>query len=116
MRKNKELLYLLSSLRKASNKYNAPIWRRVAELLDKPKRRSVAVNLSRINRYTKKGDWIVVPGKVLGSGIIDHNVYIAAFSFSETAYKKLKEANCKILKIEELIKKKPSGNGVKIIV
>jgi large subunit ribosomal protein L18e len=67
MRKNKELLFLLTKLRKAAKEHNAPIWRRVAELLNKPKRRSIAVNISKLNRYTNEGDWVVVLGRCLGA-------------------------------------------------
>jgi large subunit ribosomal protein L18e len=56
------------------------------------------------------------PGKVLGSGFIDHRINVAAFAYSETAYKKLKDSECNILRIEELINKRPNGKEVKVIV
>lgn len=110
------LIKTLNLLRKSANKYDAPIWKRVRELLQKSKRRRVAVNISRINRYTVEGDVVVVPGKVLGAGVIDHKVTVGAFSYSMTARKKLVEADCIILNIEELINKYPRGREVKIIV
>ncbi len=51
--KNRYYLELLNFLRKKSREANAPIWRRVMELLERPKRRRVAVSISKINRYTK---------------------------------------------------------------
>ena len=110
------LIKTLNLLRKSANKYDAPIWKRVRELLQKSKRRRVAVNISRINRYTVEGDVVVVPGKVLGAGVIDHKVTVGAFSYSMTARKKLVEADCIILNIEELINEYPRGREVKIIV
>ncbi len=116
VRRNKEYFYILNELRRASKKYDAPIWRYVRELMDRPKRRRVSVNLSKINRYSSEGDVVVVPGKVLGAGNIDHRITIAAYDFSLTAYTKLREAGCMILTIPELIQRFPKGSGVKIIV
>jgi len=52
---------------------------------------------------------VIVPGKVLGDGEMDHKITIAALSFSQQAREKLKE--CKIVSIEELAK----SNDVKLI-
>jgi large subunit ribosomal protein L18e len=113
---NKFLVKTLNLLRRTANKYDAPIWKRVREIMEKPKRRRVAVNISKINRYTSDGDIVVVPGKVLGAGFMDHKVVVGAFSYSEMAIKKLKDAGCEVLSIEELVNKYPNGSGVKIIV
>jgi large subunit ribosomal protein L18e len=113
---NPLLIKTLNFLRKSAHQYNAPIWRRVRELLGRPKRRRVSVNISRINRYSSEGDVVVVPGKVLGTGSIDHKICIGAFSYSETAIKKLRDAGCEVLSISELVMKYPDGKGVKIIV
>lgn len=113
---NKIRLYTLNYLRKMANKHDAPIWRRVRELLGRPKRRRIAVNLSKINRYTIDGDTVVVPGKVLGAGDIKKKIVIGAFDYSESAYKKLIEAGCTVLSIKELVERNPRGSGVKIII
>lgn len=73
------------------------------------------MNLSRINRYTKGGETVVVPGKVLGAGRIDHPINVAAFAFSERARSKILKAKGKCFSIPELTKKRPKGTGVKII-
>ena len=105
----------IRALRKASKLYAAPIWRSVAEMLERPTRQRIEVNLSRINRYTKKGDAVIVPGKVLGSGELDHPVIVAALSFSKTAYKKITEVGGEALTLEEALKRFPNGSRVKII-
>ncbi len=112
---DKRRLYISNLLRRTSNQYNAPIWRRVRELIMKPRRRRISVNISKLNRYTKEGDIVVVPGKVIGSGYIDHKIIVGAYSFSLTARNKLVEAGCEVMKIEELVNKYPDGKGVKII-
>jgi large subunit ribosomal protein L18e len=73
------------------------------------------VNLSRINRYTQRGNTIVVPGKVLASGTLNHAVTVAAFSASEKAKEKLKAIKAKYVSIPELVEKNPKGSNVKII-
>jgi len=107
---------LIKFLKKKSREYNAPIWRRIAELIDKPRRRRVAVNISKINRYSEEGDWVIVPGKVLGAGELDHKVNLAALKFSEKAYIKILKSGSRIYKITDFVNINPKGSGVKIIV
>ncbi len=96
-------------------KGKARIWKRLASDLKRPRRIWRRVNLERINKYTKEGDVVVVPGKVLGIGFLDHKIKIWAFSFSEAALRKLKEAKAEILDIKKLMKENPRGSGVKLI-
>ncbi|MEM2280735.1 MAG: 50S ribosomal protein L18e [Candidatus Bathyarchaeia archaeon] len=112
---NPELIGLIRFLRKQSREQKAKIWRAIAEKLAASRRRRIVVNISRINRYTSKNDTVVVPGKVLGAGELNHPVTVAAFAFSETAKQKIKKAKGKCLTIPELIKKNPKGSNVKII-
>jgi len=112
---NPELIKLIRFLRKQSRENKANIWREIAERLAKPRRKRIAVNLSRLNRHTQKNEMVVVPGKVLGAGEINHPVIVAAFSFSEKAKEKIKAAKGKCLSFIDLIKKNPKGSNVKII-
>ena len=109
LRKTIRILY------KASREHNAPIWRAIAEELEKPRRRRRVVNISRINRYTREGDVVVVPGKVLGAGTIDHPVTVAAIAFSKTALEKIRAAGGKAIHILDLLEMNPRGSNVKII-
>ena len=113
---NVQKLMLIRYLKKLSRENNARIWRYVAELLQRPRRNKVEVNISKINRYTKEGDLVVVPGKVLGAGILDHPVTVAALAYSESARKKILEAGGQILSIEELASQNPKGSNIKIII
>ena len=112
---NPELIELIRFLKKQGNANNAKIWRTIATLLSKTKRRRVAVNVSHLNRCTEKNDMVAVPGKVLGAGRINHPIKVAAFTFSEKAETKIKAAKGKCLSFFELIKKNPKGSNVKII-
>jgi large subunit ribosomal protein L18e len=112
---NPEIVQLIRFLKKQSKEKEANIWLDVAAYLSKPSRQRIAVNLSRINRHTEKSDTIVVPGKVLGSGVLDHAVTVAAFNLSEKAKEKLTAAKGKYMSISELMEKNPKGSNVKII-
>jgi large subunit ribosomal protein L18e len=112
---NPELIQLIRFLKKQSREKQAKIWLDVAERLSKPKSQRAAVNLSRINRHTKRSDTVIVPGKVLGAGSLSHSVTVAAFDASKKAEEKLKAARAKYLSIAELVAKNPTGANVKII-
>lgn len=106
----------IRELRKAANRNKAPIWDYVAELIERPRRLRYAVNISKINRYTRPGEVVVVPGKVIGAGRLDHPVTVAALGFSETAVEKIKAAGGRVLHILQLIEENPRGSGVRIII
>jgi large subunit ribosomal protein L18e len=112
---NPELVVLVHSLRKKSKENNAPIWLAVAERLASSRRRRVAVNLSCLNRHTKAKDIVVVPGKVLGAGHLEHAVSVAAFSFSDQAKVKISRAKGKCLSILDLLESNPKGSNVRIL-
>jgi large subunit ribosomal protein L18e len=112
---NVELIKIIRTLEKVSRERNQKIWKALSEDLDKSKRSRVAVNLSRINRYTKPGEIIAVPGKVLASGKLDHPVTIAAFQFSETAKKKIKLAEGETLTLNQLLEQEINPSKIRII-
>jgi len=106
---------LITRLKKEANANNAPIWDYVAELLSRPARRRPVVNLSRIERYASDGETILVPGKVLGAGILRKKVTVAAAAFSEKALEKIISAGGRALTIEELLQENPKGSGVRVM-
>jgi len=112
---NPELLNLIRSLRKKTRESEAKIWSAVADYLSRSKRRRITVNLSQLNRHTVTGETVVVPGKVLGAGEINHSLNVVAFAFSEQARSKILKSKGKCMSIPELIGKNPKGSGVKII-
>ena len=106
---------LITELKKRSNEQSVNLWKRIALDLEKPSRQRRVVNLSRINRYTDENDIIIVPGKVLGSGDLNHKLTISAYQFSEQAKDKLEKAGAKITTLLDLSKEKPNGKKIKIV-
>jgi large subunit ribosomal protein L18e len=91
------------------------MWARIANDLEMPTRKRRVVNLSRLNRFTKADETVIVPGKVLGSGILAHNLTIAAFAFSDGARERITQAKGKCLTIPELLKQNPKGKDIRIM-
>ncbi len=112
---NEHLKDLVSDLKRHSYNQEAKIWKRVASDLEKSTRNRRVINLSRLNRFTKANETIVVPGKVLGSGSIEHSIIIAAFAFSGSAKQQIEKAKGKCLTIKELTKQNPKGKDVRVI-
>jgi large subunit ribosomal protein L18e len=113
MKENQELITLIEMLKEKSREEDVRVWRDIAIRLEKPRRNYANVNIGKINRYSRDNDTIVVPGKVLGSGMLGHPVILAALDFSAQARKKIGEGKC--LSIEELMKENPKGSGVRVI-
>jgi large subunit ribosomal protein L18e len=112
---NYVLRVTIDELRRAASRNRAPIWRYVAEILSKSSRSRVAVNLSKISRYASEGDVVVIPGKVLGGGMLSKRVTIAAAHFSRAAIEKIEKSGCRHMYILDLIKENPRGSNVKVI-
>lgn len=112
---NPELLGVIRSLRKTAKANDAPVWRDVADRLCAAKRSRVAVNISRLNRHTKEKETVVVPGKVLGAGRLEHPLIVAAFAFSADARAKITQAKGKCISISQLLEDIPKGDNVRIM-
>jgi large subunit ribosomal protein L18e len=112
---NPRLASLISLLKNTSRENEVNLWRDIADRLEAPSRNYAEVNLSKINRYATSGETILVPGKVLGSGILDLSVKVAALNFSQSASEKIRQANGECMSIEELISVNPTGSRVRIL-
>ena len=112
---NPQLVATIDNLKAITRDNNAAIWRDIALRLEKPKRNWAEANLSKLERYAKDGETIIVPGKVLAAGSISKKITVAAFSFSEAAAKAIVEAGGKTLTLEELAEANPKGTGVRIM-
>jgi large subunit ribosomal protein L18e len=112
---NPRLIRLISDLKSASRDNETPLWRDIAKRLEKPRRNYAAINLSKINRHTQPEDIVLVAGKVLGTGDLDHKITVAALGFSGQAMSKIAARGGRCLDIELLVKEHPKGTGIKIL-
>jgi large subunit ribosomal protein L18e len=82
------------------------LWKRVLKLSEVPSRSRKTVNLYKLNKYTKEGDNIIVPGKVLGDGQMSHKINITAMEYSEKALTNLRSNHCTVKKLDEMLREK----------
>ncbi|HDZ17720.1 MAG TPA: 50S ribosomal protein L18e [archaeon] len=90
------------------------IWKKISKKLSGPRQNRIKANLYRINKKTKENDIIVVPGKVLGIGELDHHITIACLEYSKSAKKLIESSGSKIISIEDLLEQNPKGSGIKV--
>ncbi len=112
---NPNLVRLIKDLKEMAREKNAPIWRDVAERLEKPSSNWAEVNLSLIQRHADEDEMIIVPGKVLGSGYLTKKVTVGSFKASHSAKETIKEAGGKHMSIRDLAEKNPEGSGIKLM-
>ncbi len=106
---NVETVALVNFLKKQK----APLWKTLATLITRPRRKAIAVNIEKINKLTNGGEIAIVPGKILSKGELTHETAIIALRFSEQARKKLaKKAN--LMTINEFIKKQKDFKNIPI--
>ncbi|MGB9937890.1 MAG: 50S ribosomal protein L18e [Methanobacterium sp.] len=112
---NPKIIELIKTLKEKSYQEDVKIWKDVAKRLEKSNRRYAEVNISKINRYSSPDETILVPGKILGSGVLGHNLNVVALGFSKKAEEKINAAGGKCLDITEILDENPKGNKIRII-
>ena len=111
---NPRLNSLIADLKATAREAGTGVWGDVAERLEKPRRTHAEVNLGRIERYANEDETVIVPGKVLGSGVLQKEVTVAAVDFSSTAETKIDQVG-ETLKLEQAIEQNPDGSNVRVI-
>jgi large subunit ribosomal protein L18e len=111
---NPRLSSLIAELKAVSRDTGASVWSDVADRLEKPRRTHAEVNLGRIERYAREDEAVVVPGKVLGSGVLQKNVTVAAVDFSSTARTKIEQVGDAVT-LEQIVEQNPDGSNVRVI-
>jgi large subunit ribosomal protein L18e len=111
---NPRLNSLIGELKSVARETDADVWATVADRLDKPRSTHAEVNLGRIERYARENETVVVPGKVLGSGVLRKDVTVAAVDFSGTAEAKIAQVG-EPIELEQALERNPEGANVRVI-
>jgi len=111
---NQVLFDTIRDLRKLSIKTGVAVWGAVADKLSTSASQRSQVNVSKIEKFANEGDVVIVPGKLLGDGVISKKVTVVAFSASESAVEKITAAKGKFVEIRDFIAKKPESK-IKIL-
>jgi large subunit ribosomal protein L18e len=111
---NIELIDLINNLKKQSLDEKVKIWKDVAIRLEKPLKNFAAVNVSKIERYAKDEDIILIPGKVLGAGNLNKKLTVIAYRFSKEAKEKIEAIGGKTMSIKDALVENPKGSNIRI--
>lgn len=111
--KNPALKSLIIELMEKGEKEKVPLWTAIAKALNKPRKNQAKVNIYKIEKYAEKGQTIVVPGTVLGQGILTKPVKVFALKFSASARKAILSVKGSCMDISEITK--IERKGVKIM-
>ncbi len=105
---NQELFDTIRVCTKYSNSKSVVLYKTIADELSRSASQRAEVNLSKIEKLSNSGDVIIVPGKVLATGILTKKVTIVAFSASETAIERIISAGAKFVTIMDYVSNKPA--------
>lgn len=106
---------VVKKIRAVSKAGNKSFWSSVEEMILSPRSRRPEVNVGKVSKLTKANDVVLVPGKLLGDGLIDHPVTVGALFASKSAVKKVVEAGGTYLPMTEFIDRFPEGSNVKVL-
>lgn len=103
MRDNQYRLKLGYQLKRHYQKSKQKIWKAASDEVLASRKNRPQVNVGEISKNSKEGSKVLVAGKVLGLGDIDHKVTVGAYSFSRSAKKKIESSGGVCLGIQEFI-------------
>lgn len=106
---------LIEDLRHRSYDKGAKIWKDLSKRLAKSTRQTPTVNVGVISAHTQAKEQVVVPGKVLGFGELDHPVVVASLGFSARAKEKILQADGECISLFELAERNPKGSNVRLM-
>ena len=109
------LVELIKNLKEKSYNEKVAIWKDVAKRIQRATRRRAEVSLSKINRVSNSDETVLIPGKVLSDGNLDHKVNVAALKFSKTAQEKIEKSGGECISISGILDKNPKGNNIRIL-
>ena len=112
---NSALVKTILELKEASRKNEAPLWRSIANRLEGSSRNWPSVNVSKLEYNINKNGKAIIPGKLMGTGIVTKKMTVAAYSFTDSAKEKIQSAGGKCLTYNEMIKATPKGTNVTVI-
>lgn len=102
-RKNFELESIISKLLAKGIETKMPVYNTIAKLLKLPRRNKIQVNIGDIEKNSKENDLVIVPGKVLSMGNLNHKVTIVCYNLSDSAKDKLENFGTKVMSFEDFL-------------
>ena len=113
--KDPSRLALIAYLRKKGKELNTPLWTRLAEDLSMTGKNRAEINVGKIDLLTEANSIVVIAGKTLADGNINHPITLASFKVSKMTEDKITNAKGKIITIKELVESNPKAKNVRIL-
>lgn len=105
---NQDLFDTIRACTKYSNSKGIALYKTIADELSRSASQRAEVNLSKVEKLANSGDVLIIPGKVLATGVLTKKVTIVAFSASESAIEKITSAGAKFETIFDYVSNKPA--------
>jgi len=106
----------LKSLKDAYRSTKRSIWNDLYRRIKRSSRSEFTrVNTSKLNRLAPEGAFIVVPGKVLGTGNVDKKLTVGALSYSRAARARIEGAGGKALTLSEFLASYSNNGGIMVV-
>ena len=83
---------VIEALKLLNKSKKVKLFKALMQSIRAPERQRTEINVGKISRYSKPKSVVVVPGKVLGFGQMEHAVEIVALDFSEESKRKITAA------------------------
>jgi len=103
MKQNSTRTRLGKALAKHAKETGKGLWKDASEAVLASRKNRPIVSIDVISKNSEEGAKVVVPGKVLASGSIDHKVTVAALSFSERARKKIIDSGGQCMNLSDFM-------------
>ena len=101
---NKILYDTIIMLKKKSTESKRKVFRAVANILSSSASLRAQINLDKIDKHSKKDEYIIIPGKVLGTGDLTKPINIIGFAASNSAIEKIKKSGGNFFEIIDYLK------------
>ncbi|MDG7034623.1 MAG: 50S ribosomal protein L18e [Nitrososphaerota archaeon] len=106
----------LKSLKDAYRKTKRSIWNDLYRRIKHSSRSEFTrINTSKLNRVAPEGAFIVVPGKVLGTGNIDKKITVGALAYSKAARARIEDAGGKAMTFSEFVASYSNKGGIMVV-
>ncbi|MBU5575306.1 MAG: 50S ribosomal protein L18e [Candidatus Aenigmatarchaeota archaeon] len=113
---NPKMKELIDFIREKGFKEKSNFLLDLARYLSKPRRKSIAVNIEKLERYGKEDKILVIPGKLLSSGNLSKPLNIVALKWSKAAKDKILKSGGNIQDIKTFITQTNDYSNVIILV
>ena len=116
MTKKLETQKLVASLNQTSRKTKKIFWKNLANIIEKPTRNQVSININRLDKLAQKfkGKTIIVPGKILSMGELSVKTKIVAIEASTKATEKI-NAKGELILLKDFISDKVKVKDLVIV-